>query len=69
LELAWICELGESPPLLSVVGEKEPELRIGLEMGLERKVEPESDARGDRGPKPPVGGFFGLTFANLGICK
>ena len=63
LELSWMCELGES-------GEK-PGLRIGLEIGLRRKVEPsaaESDVRGDRGPKPSVGGFFGLTFANLGLC-
>lgn len=59
-----MCELGES-------GEKQPGLRIGLEMGLGRRVKPseaESDVRGERGPKPSVGGFFGLTFANRGIC-
>ena len=64
LEPAWMSELGES-------GEKELGLGIGLKMGLERRVEPseaESDVRGERGPKPSVGGFFGLTFVILGIC-
>ena len=48
-------------------------LRIGLDMGLGRRVESVAvelaDVRGDRGPKPSVGGFFGRTFVNLGICK
>lgn len=66
LELAWMYELGESPPL------SEPGLRrVGLEIiGLGGPSRVELGAAEDRGPKPSVGGFLGLTFAaNLGICK
>ena len=51
------------------VGEGKPGRKIGLETGLVKPSEAESDVREDRGPKPSIGGFFGLTFANLGICK
>ena len=58
LELAWRCEFGESGEKLGLV--------IGLDIGLGRRVElseAESDVAGERGPKPSIGGFFGLTFA------
>lgn len=73
LEPSWVHELGESELLLeTVVGVK---LRLGMVrtgLGVGVELGAGSDVRGDRGPKPSIGGFLGLNFLESdweGICK